>query len=69
MGKDTKADDMSVGTTIDAKGTEEEGNSSGIATYDRVDLPNALYVIKKGTYTPTVHIRTGLIWNSVTIVE
>ena len=60
-GKDTKADDMSAGTTIDAKGTEEEGDLSGIATYDRVDPPSALYVIKKGTDTPTVDTRTGLI--------
>ena len=57
-GKDTKADDMSAGTTIDDKGLEEEADSSGIATYDRVGLPSALYVIKKGTDTPTVHTRT-----------
>ena len=57
-GKDTKADDMSAGMTIDAKGTEDEGDSSGIVTYDRVDPPSALYVIKKGTNTQTVHTRT-----------
>ena len=57
-GKDTKADDMSAGTTIDDKGLEEEVDSSGIATYDCIDLPSALYVIKKGTDTSTVHTRT-----------
>ena len=56
--KYTKADDMSAGMTIDNKGLEEEVNSSGIATYDRVDLPSALYVINKGTDTLTVHTRT-----------
>ena len=60
-GNDTKADDMSTGTTIDDKGLEEEVDSSGITTYDRVDPPSVLYVIKKGTDTPTVHTRTGLI--------
>ena len=60
-GNDTKADDMSAGMTVDDKGLEEEFDSSGTATYDRVDLPSALYVIKKGTNTPTVHTRTGLI--------
>ena len=34
-GNDTKADDMSAGTTIDDKGLEEV-DSSGIVTYDRV---------------------------------
>ena len=60
-GKDTKVDDISAGTTIDDKGLEEEVDSSGIVTYNRVALTNALYVIKKGTDTPTVHTRTGLI--------
>ena len=60
-GKGMTADDMSAGTTIDDKGLEEEVDSSGIVTYDRVDLPSALYVIKKGTDTSTVHTRTGLI--------
>ena len=57
-GNDMKADDMSTGTTIDGKGTEDEGDSSGIVTYDRVNPPSALYVIKKGTDTQTVHTRT-----------
>ena len=60
-GNDTKADDMSTGTTIDDNGLEEEVDSSGIATYDCVNLPSALYVIKKGTDTLTVHTRIGLI--------
>ena len=57
-GNDMKVDDMSTGMTIDDKGLEEEVDSSRIATYDRVDLPSALYVIKKGTNTSTVHTRT-----------
>ena len=65
MGNDTKADYMSAGTTIDDKGLEEEVDSSGITTYDPVDLPSGLYVIKKGTDTPTVHTRTRLISNSI----
>ena len=52
---------MNACTTIDDKGLEEEVDSSGIATYGRIDLPSALYVINKGTDTPTVHTRTGLI--------
>ena len=69
MGNDMKADDMSTGTTIDTKGTEEEGDSSRITAYDHDDPPNALYVIKKGTDMQTFHTRTGLILNSVTIAE
>ena len=60
-GNDTNADDMSADMTIDDKGLEEEVDSSGIATYDRIDLTSALYVIKKGTDMPTIHTRTGLI--------
>ena len=67
MGKDTKADDMSVGTTIDDKGLEEEVDSSGIATYDRVDLPSASSAIKKGTDVQTVRTRTELTLNSLRI--
>ena len=48
-GNDTKADDMSTGTTIDDNGLEEEVDSSGITTYDRVDLPSASSAIRKGT--------------------
>ena len=47
-GKDTKADDMSTGTTIDDTGLEEEVNSLGIATYDHVNLPSDYFSIKKG---------------------
>ena len=49
MGNDMKADDMSAGTTVDDKGLQEEVDSSGIATYNRVDLPSASSAIKKGT--------------------
>ena len=40
---------MNAGTTIDDKGLEEEVDSSGIATYELVDPPNASFAIKKGT--------------------
>ena len=62
-------DDMSAGTTTDARVMEEEVDSPGIATYELVDPHNASYVIKKGTDTQTVHTRTELILNSVHIVE
>ena len=64
-----KADDMSVDTTIDDKGLEEEVDSLGIATYDHVDLPSASSTIKKGTDAQTVRTRTELTLNSVHIVE
>ena len=48
-GNDMKDDDMSTGTTIDDKGLEEEVDSSGIATYDHVDLASASSAIKKDT--------------------
>ena len=63
--KDTMAYDMSISTTIDAKDMEEEVDSLGIATHDRVDLPSASHVTKKVTVMQTVHTRTGLISNSV----
>ena len=68
-GNDTKANDMSTSTIIDDKGLEEEVDSSGIATYDRVDLPSASSAIKKGTNVQTVYTRTELTLNSVHIVE
>ena len=67
--KDTMANDMSAGTTIDEKGLEEEVYSSGISTNELVDPHSASYVIKKGTDTQTVHTRTGLILNSVHNME
>ena len=68
-GKELKADDMNAGTTIDDKGLEEEVDSSGIATYDRVDLPSASSAIKKGTNAQTVRTSTELTLNSIHIVE
>ena len=68
-GNDTKANDMSAGTTIDDKGLEEEVDSSGIATYDHVDLPSASSAIKKGTDAQTVRTRIELTLNSIHIVE
>ena len=69
MDKDTMADDMSAGTTIDTKVTEEEVDSLGIVTYDRVDPPSASHATKKVTGTQTVHTRTKLILNSVHTME
>ena len=67
--KNTMTDDMSAGTTIDVKVTEEEVDSLGIVTYDRVDPPSASYVTKKVTGTQTVRTRIGLILNSVPIAK
>ena len=67
-GNDTKADDMSAGTTIDDKGLEEEVDSSRIATSDHVDLPSASSAIKKDIDVQTVLTRTELTLNSVRIV-
>ena len=49
MDKDMTADDKSAGMIIDAKVTEEEVDSLGIVTHDRVNLPNASHVTKKVT--------------------
>ena len=68
-GKEPKADDMNAGMIIDDKGLEEEVDSSGITTYDRVDLPSASSAIKKGTDAQTVRTRTELTLNYVHIVE
>ena len=51
-------DDMSTGMTIDAKATEEEVDSLGIATYARTDQSCALYVTKKVTDMQTIRTRT-----------
>ena len=61
MDKDMTTDDMSAGTTIDTKVMEEEVDSLGIATYDRIVLSSASYVTKKVTDMQTVHTRIGLI--------
>ena len=66
-GKDTKANVMSISMTIDDKGLEEEVDSSGIATYDHVDLPSVSFAIKKDTDVQTVRTRTELTLNSVCI--
>ena len=67
--KDTMTDDMSAGTIIDAKVTEEEVDSLGVATYDHINPPSASYVTKKVTGMHTVHTRIGLISNSVPTAE
>ena len=56
--KDTTVDDMSAGMTIDAKAMEEEVDSPGIVTHDRVDPPSASHVTKKVTDMQTSHART-----------
>ena len=58
---------MTVGTTIDDKGLEEEVDSQGIETYELVDPHIASFATKKGTYAPTVPTRTELTLNSVRI--
>ena len=62
---DTMVDDMSTGMTIDAQDTEEEVDSLGIATTDRVDPSSALHVIKRDIGMQTVHINIELISNFV----
>ena len=49
MDKDTTADYMSTGTTIDVRVMEEEVNSLGITTSERVDPPSASHATKKVT--------------------
>ena len=68
-GNDTKVDDMSTGTTIDAKVTKEELGSLGITTYDRVDPPSASHATKKVTGMQISCTRTELILNSVHTME
>ena len=67
--KDTTIDNMTFGTTIDAKAMEEEVDSLGIMTYAHANQPSASHVTKKVTSMQTVHTRTGLISNSVPTVE
>ena len=67
MGKDTTADDMNIGTTIDDRDMKEEVDSSGIVIYELVDAQNASSAINKGTDVQTVRTRTKLTLNSVRI--
>ena len=62
-------DDMSAGTTTDVRVMEEEVDSLGIVTYERVDPPSASHATKKVIGTQIVCTRTELILNSVHIVE
>ena len=50
--------DMSIGTTIDAQAMEEEVDSLGITTHDRVDPSSASHVTKRVIGMQTVHTRT-----------
>ena len=45
--KDMKAEDTSVGMTIDVEDTKEEVDSLGIMTTDHVDPSNTLHVIRR----------------------
>ena len=63
------ADDMSTGTTTNIRVMEEEVNSLGIVTYERVDQPNDSHATKKVTGTQIVCTRIELILNSVHTVE
>ena len=63
------ADDMSASTTTDVRVMEEEVDSLGIATYERVDPPSASHATKKVTGTQIVCTKTELILNYVPTVE
>ena len=52
--------DTSAGTTIDMQAMEEEVDSLGIMTTNRVDPSNALHVIKRDIGMQTVHIKIEL---------
>ena len=69
MVKDMMVDDMSTGTTIDVQATEEEVDSQGIATIDRVDPSSALHVIKRDIGMQTVYIKIELTSNFVLTME
>ena len=62
-------DDMSAGMSIDTQGMEEEVDSLGIVTTDRVDPSSALHVIRRDIGMQTVHIKTDLTSNFVLIVD
>ena len=61
--------DTSIGTTINMQAMEEEVDSLGIMTTDRVNPPNALHVIKRDISMQIVHIKTELTSNFVLTVE
>ena len=63
--KDTMVDDMNTGTTTDARVMEEEVNSLGITTTNRVDPSSDSHVIKRVIGMQTVHTRIELISNSI----
>ena len=62
-------DDTSAGMKIDANPMEQEDDSLGIMTTDRVDPSSALHVIRRAIGMKTVHIKTELTSNFVLIVE
>ena len=66
---DMTVDDMSAGMKIDMQVMEEEVDSMGITTTDRVDPSSALHVIRRDIDMETVHIKTELTSNFVLIVE
>ena len=67
MVRGMKVGDMSAGMKINVEAMEEEVDSLGIATTDRIDPSNASLVIKRVIGMLTVHTRTELISNSVLI--
>ena len=69
MDKDMMVNDMSAGTTIDAKDMEEEVDSLGITTTDHIDPSNALHVTRRDISMQIVHTRTELTSNFVLIME
>ena len=63
--RDMMVDDTSASMTIDLQDMEEEVDSLGIVTTDRVDPSSALHVIKRDIGMQTIHIKIELISNSV----
>ena len=69
MVRDITTDDTSTGTTINVEATEEEVDSLGIATTDRINPSNALHVIRRDIGMQTVHLKIELTSNFILIVE
>ena len=67
--RDIKADDISIGMTIDMEAMEDEVDSLEIETTDHVDPSNALHVIRRDIGMQNVLIKIELTSNFVLIAE
>ena len=67
--RDMKAEDTSIGMTIDVEAIEVEVDSLEIETTDHVDPSNDLHVIRRDIRMQTIHIKIELTSNFVLIVE